>query len=695
MTFFHVCIAFLHLLSSSISNSYYALYFTWIHTGNDDLTDIDKELDDSNGSARSLGSGSSNRLHAYVSRTPSPPSMVSQSPTEFFNEVSETMSEDSRREPAYSDISCDNSSDGGSASEISHKSSLSRDRDREALPSSGDSGSNVRSKGLDSSSHVSNNDSSVAPGKGEGSTAEENGKSSQQHAEGEGEIHVQDYAEKVKAPSPPNFNKKEKDYSGPFGFVKRMFGLGLDGSVDTSKNQTFDNIRVKTTKKEVPDFGGLTKTQTHIRHQAKIWTMKFARDGSLLASGDSEGVIYVWSVGLHPIEASRSKQRERLAALNIPDNSSNSQHDNDNEDPSIGAQQSNKFKLLHDTPYKVLRGHMKDVVDLSWSPQETKMLLSASVDRTVRLWFVATDTYLVFKHPDIVSCVDFYPGLDVPILFVSGCMDKKIRTWTVPKDDVHPDKDYDEPKDVVNVPEFVTSLSFLPDGKMVAAGLTKSQLFFFTYFNDVKGLRFFTQMDLRNKRGKYRHGRNVTSIQFFKPHASSGAAGSNIDAQGRERVGGVDGNGITSAGEMLVSINDSRIRLCDLDDYSVISKVKGAQNESMQIKASLSDDGKYIISGSETGNVYIWNRHHGERVRDKVARNESYETFNATTNPAATVVAVFAPEAAVKKATQINSGAYILDYIPSLCARIIVTASDNVIHVFSRGLAPEHISVDY
>ena len=124
--------------------------------------------------------------------------------------------------------------------------------------------------------------------------------------------------------------------------------MGLDGSVDTSKNQTFDNIRVKTTKKEVPDFGGLTKTQTHIRHQAKIWTMKFARDGSLLASGDSKGVIYVWSVGLHPIEASRSKQRERLAALNIPDNSSNSQHDNDNEDPSIGAQQSNKFKLLHE-----------------------------------------------------------------------------------------------------------------------------------------------------------------------------------------------------------------------------------------------------------------------------------------------------------------------------------------------------------
>lgn len=303
------------------------------------------------------------------------------------------------------------------------------------------------------------------------------------------------------------------------------------------------------------------------------------------------------------------------------------------------------------------------------------MLLSASVDRTVRLWFIAKGTYLVFKHPDIVSCVDFYPGLDIPLLFVSGCMDQKIRIWTVPKDDIEPMREYAEPKDLVNTPEYVTSVSFVPDGKMIAAGLTKSQLIFFNYTNDAKGLRFFTQMDLRNRSGKYRSGRNVTGIKFFKPSVVT--------------EGGIS---LPRAGEMLVSINDSRIRLCDLDDYSVISKVKGAQNESMQIKASLSDDGKYIISGSESGAVYIWNRQlSGERVRDKVLRNEMYETFHATAVPgAATVVAIFAPEAAVKKATQINNGAFILDYIPNLCARIIVTASEGEIHVYSRGLAPEH-----
>ena len=642
--------------------------------------DVDKDFDGSNHSAKSNGSD----YRAFASRSPSPPSMVSQSPV-FFSDIPETLSEDSRRETAYSDISCDNSSDGGSASEISRKSSLSRER--EALPSSGDSGSYIHSTDHDSMNH----DSTIAPAKAEGSTNRDDQVLSKPNADGSQEIVIQ---EKVKAPSPHTFSKKEKDFSGPFSFMRRIFGLGLDTSADSNRNQTFDNIRVKMFRKEKADFAGLTKTQTHLKHQARIWTMKFSRDGSLLASGDSDGIIYVWSVGLHPVEASRptdarlkeerEAEKRRLAALNILDNSSASQHE----------QQSNKFKLLDDTPYKILKGHLKDVVDLSWSPQETKMLLSASVDRTVRLWFIATNASLVFKHQDIVSCVDFYPGLDVPILFVSGSMDQKIRIWTVPKDDVGSDTDI-VPKDIVSAPEYVTSLSFLPDGKMIAAGLMKSQVIFFTYSNDEKGLRFFTQMDLRNRSGKYRSGRNVTGIRFFKPNSSGSTSGSYVDSQGRERIGVVNNSGITGAGEMLVSINDSRIRLCDLDDYSVISKVKGAQNESMQIKASLSDDGKYIISGSETGNVYIWNRHHGERVRDKVARNQSYETFNASTNPTATVVAIFAPESAVKKATQINSGAYILDYIPSLCARIIVTASDRTINVFSRGLAPEHIDVDY
>ena len=44
-------------------------------------------------------------------------------------------------------------------------------------------------------------------------------------------------------------------------------------------------------------------------------------------------------------------------------------------------------------PYRVLEGHASDVVDLAWSKLE--FLLSASTDKTVRLWHVRTSECLV------------------------------------------------------------------------------------------------------------------------------------------------------------------------------------------------------------------------------------------------------------------------------------------------------------
>jgi WD40 repeat protein len=137
----------------------------------------------------------------------------------------------------------------------------------------------------------------------------------------------------------------------------------------------------------------------------------------------------------------------------------------------------------------------------------------------------------------------------------------------------------------------------------------------------------------------------------------------------------------------------------------------------MQIKASFSEDGKYIISGSETGAVFIWNKvspaasgsglgKHGggnnlsavatiggssapTRIRGvKPDRNKSYETFQAAKGSgAATTVAMFAPSNAVTKATKINPGVYVLDYVSDLCSRIIVTGThDGCIYVYTRGL---------
>lgn len=62
--------------------------------------------------------------------------------------------------------------------------------------------------------------------------------------------------------------------------------------------------------------------------------------------------------------------------------------------------------------------------------------------------------------------------------------------------------------------------------------------------------------------------------------------------------------------KILVTSNDSRIRLYDLRDLNLSCKYKGYVNVSSQIKASFSHDGKYIVSGSENQCIYIWKTYH-------------------------------------------------------------------------------------
>lgn len=49
--------------------------------------------------------------------------------------------------------------------------------------------------------------------------------------------------------------------------------------------------------------------------------------------------------------------------------------------------------------------------------------------------------------------------------------------------------------------------------------------------------------------------------------------------------------------KLLITSNDSRIRMYDLRDMEMICKFKGAQIEQSRIRASFSPDGRHIISG--------------------------------------------------------------------------------------------------
>ena len=180
------------------------------------------------------------------------------------------------------------------------------------------------------------------------------------------------------------------------------------------------------------------------------------------------------------------------------------------------------------------------------------------MDRTVMLWHTSRNECLcVFQHTDYVTAIAFHPKDDR--YFISGSLDCRIRMWSVAE------------KRVVNwfeIPHtnLITAVAFNTDGKSILAGTYTGACFIYT----VEGLKFVTEILVRSTKGRNARGSKITGIECI-----SGSS--------------------TSDEKMLVTTNDSRIRLYSLRDFNLICKYKGAQNKNSQIRASL----RYISIGSE------------------------------------------------------------------------------------------------
>lgn len=223
------------------------------------------------------------------------------------------------------------------------------------------------------------------------------------------------------------------------------------------------------------------------------------------------------------------------------------------------------------------------------------------MDKTVRLWHISrAECLCCFKHSDFVTSIQFHPRDDR--FFLAGSLDSKLRLWSIPD------------KSVAywnSLPDLITAVAFTPDGRTAIAGCLNGLCLFY----DTEGLKYQTQIHVRSAHGKNAKGSKVTGIQAinYPPEDPNGDV------------------------KLLITSNDSRVRVYNMRDKSLELKLKGNENSCSQIHASLSDDAKYIICGSEDRKVYIWSTGPSEGEKDK----RPVEMFEA--HSAIVTTAIMAP----------------------------------------------------
>ncbi|KAH7144299.1 WD40-repeat-containing domain protein [Dactylonectria estremocensis] len=310
-----------------------------------------------------------------------------------------------------------------------------------------------------------------------------------------------------------------------------------------------------------------------------IWAAEFSGDGRYLAVAGKDQIVRVFAVISTPEERKAHEDEEA-------------------QNGTTGERLS--APVFRSKPVREFHGHTGEVLALSWS--KNNFLLSSSMDKTVRLWHMTrNDCLCTFKHKDVVTSIAFHPTDDR--FFLAGSLDAQLRLWSIPDRTVAFE---------ATAGEFITAVAFTPDGKMAICGVLSGMATFYI----TEGLKLRYQIHVRSSRGKNAKGSKITGIRTL------------IVTSGPDK-------GIV---KVLITSNDSRVRVYNLNDKVIQVKYKGLENQSSQINARFSDDAQYVVCGSEDRKAYIWKLNSQEsELKDK----QPYESFDA--HPEVVTTALMAP----------------------------------------------------
>lgn len=207
-----------------------------------------------------------------------------------------------------------------------------------------------------------------------------------------------------------------------------------------NKNVSNHWVKVRQSGKSYKDLSALHLCQEIQAHEGSIWTIKFSLDARFLASAGEDRVIHVWEVqecevmsmsegNLTPIHPSLCNSSDKASSLDgsSPNPPPEKKKKGKHSSPDYVHVPETVFSLS-EKPFCSFIGHLDDVLDLSWSRSHVsfstlsrflisqtinfdasyrpismvlQLLLSSSMDKTVRLWDMETKSCLkLFAHND-------------------------------------------------------------------------------------------------------------------------------------------------------------------------------------------------------------------------------------------------------------------------------------------------------